>query len=400
MNSVKKMINYLSDSYKVIDKAAFIINEEYIFDHYSCVMERLDSNVFDIVLTDKFKDKKYKNLINKLTLNSWSVVFLSDVLYLRKYKVLLTHIYLGGSTVSSGTVFLRLKSIISKLMNTAGVKWLKEPPKQYLQNILGVCNIRFMYGADAGGTKFGEYNYLFDEFFCHGPRDSEIVRKAFDSPVFEMGYPRYDRYFDNFNNKELKYNLLKKYLCNHKKPTILWICTVSEYFSTIEKYERLMYKFTEKYNVILRPHPMEIDPQYDRYKKNVYDIVNSEKFIISSDPYQEMSDLYLIADFVFCDYGGSIFSALCVNKKIVLMDHDLVSMDRDVYSSTSMEVRKYLPTISQVEGSGIEKNLADLKFWDDRSKDREKARREYFGSHEGGSARKTAVRIMDILSYE
>lgn len=400
MNSIKKITNYVFDRYKVTDKVAFFINEEYIFDHYSCVMERLDSNIFDIILADKFKQKKYGNLINKLTLNSWNVMFLSDVLYLRKYKVLLTHLYLGGNTASSGTIFLRVKSIIFKLMKTIGIKWSKELPMQYFQNILGVCNIRFMYGADAGGVKSGKYNYLFDEFFCHGPRDSEIIRKAFNCPVYEMGYPRYDSYFDNLNNKELKYSLLKKYSCNHKKPTILWICTVSEYFSTIERYEGLMYSFTEKYNVILRPHPMEIDPQYDRYKKNVQDIVNSGRFIISSDPYQEMSDLYLIADFVFCDYGGTIFSALYVNKKIILMDHDLVSMDRGVYESTSMEVREYLPTISEIKGCDIDRKILDSRFWDNGSENKKKARRKYFGSHEGDSASKTAVRIMDILSYE
>ena len=400
MNSIKKITNYVFDRYKVTDKVAFFINEEYIFDHYSSVMEGLDSNIFDIVLEDKFKQKKYESLINKLTLNSWSVLFLSDVLYLRKYKVLLTHLYLGGSTASSGTMLLRVKLIIFKLMKVIGIIWLKEPPKQYFQNILGVSNIRFMYGADAGGVKFGKYNYLFDEFFCHGPRDSGIIRKKFDRPVYEMGYPRYDSYFDKLNDKGLRCNLLKKYLCNHKKPTILWICTVSEYFSTIEKYEGLMYKFTKKYNVILRPHPMEIDPQYRRYKKNVHDIVNSGQFIISSDPYQEMFDLYLIADFVFCDYGGSIFSALYVNKKIVLMDHEFVSMDFEVYQSTSMEVRKYLPTIREIEGCDIDKKLLDSGFWNNGSENKKKARREYFGSHEGNSAKNTAVRIMEILSYE
>ena len=57
MNSVKKITNYVFDRYKVIDKVAFYINEEYIFDHYSSVMEGLDSNIFDIVLEDKFKQK-------------------------------------------------------------------------------------------------------------------------------------------------------------------------------------------------------------------------------------------------------------------------------------------------------------------------------------------------------
>jgi CDP-glycerol glycerophosphotransferase (TagB/SpsB family) len=218
--------------------------------------------------------------------------------------------------------------------------------------------------------------------------------------VHEIGYPRYDKYFDSLKNKELKYSLLKKHSCNYKKPTILWICTVSPFFSTIEKYAELMYQFTEKFNVILRPHPMEIDPQYDRYKKNVHDIVNSGRFIISNDPYQEMSDLYLIADFVFCDYGGSIFSALYVNKKIILMDHNHVRMDLEVYGSTSMEVREYLPTINKIKGCDIDRQILDSGFWNNGSENKKKARQKYFGNHEGNSANKAALRIMEIISYE
>jgi hypothetical protein len=397
MNSVKKLTNYVFDRYKVINKIAFFINEEYIFDHYSCVLKSLDSSIFDIVLTDKFKQKKYQKLIDKLTLNSWNVVFLSDIFYLKKYKVLLTHLYLGGDRIDSGSLLFRVKSIVFKLAKTIGINWPKEPPKQYFQNILGVYNIRFMYGADAGGVKFGKYNHLFNEFFCHGPRDSKIVREEFNRPVYEMGYPRYDSYFDNVNNKELKHSLLKKYLCDHKKPTILWICTVSEYFSTIETYEQYMQKLTDKYNVILRPHPLEIDPQYSRYNQKVYDIVNSDKFIVSNNPYQNMSELYLIADYVFCDYGGTIFSALYVDKNILLMNHKNVHMDAGVYGSTSMEVRNYLPSINEEEVDDIEEIIDNILPSSQAATKIKEARKIYFGNKIGACSTLVANKLEGLL---
>ena len=99
---------------------------------------------------------------------------------------------------------------------------------------MGLYNIKFFYGADngktLGGPNFEQYNEVFDEFFTHGPRDSSIIKKYFQGKIFEMGYPRYDSYFINQKNKELKIKILKRNLCNIKKPTILWICTVSRFF--------------------------------------------------------------------------------------------------------------------------------------------------------------------------
>jgi CDP-glycerol glycerophosphotransferase (TagB/SpsB family) len=315
---------------------------------------------------------------------------------------LVTHLYLGGNTKDSGTIFSRLLvvffTIINKIIKVVGLSKFKDPPKQYFQNILGLYNIRFMYGADAGGVKFGEYNNLFDIIFCHRPRDSGIIKKKFDRPVFEMGYPRYDNYFKNINNQNLKNTILKKFSCSNNKVTVLWIPTVSEYFSTIETYAKSIQKITDRYNVILRPHPLEIDPQYSRYNQKVFDIVNSGAFIINRNPYQDMSELYLIADYVFCDYGGTIFSALYVEKNILLLNHKDVHMDHGVYGSTSMEVREFLPSINDVEADSIDEYLSDPKFWSKVKQKNNKARRHYFGSSKGNSSKLVGDEFMSIFN--
>ena len=254
-----------------------------------------------------------------------------------------------------------------------------------------------MYGADTGGIKFGEYNHVFDEFFCHGPRDSEIVKEKFNKPIYEMGYPRYDSYFDNLSDKAFKFGLLKKYLCNPKKKTILWIVTVSEYFSTIETYEDYMKQFVKKYNIIVRPHPLEIDPQYDRYNPKVHKIIYESDFIVSDDAYQNMSELYLIADYVFCDYGGTIFSALYLDKRILLMNHVNVFKDLPVFGSTSMEVRNYLPSVNINETKSFFEDFSNENFWIDRENLRQEGRHYYFGNNKIDSAKKTANRILKIL---
>lgn len=397
MNAINKFFRFIFDRHVILSKIAFFINEEYMLDHYTTVINNLDPKVVDIVLADKFNDVKYDKLISDLVSESWNIVFLSQVFHIKKYKVLVTNQFFGGDTESSGIFTQRILNIVQMAFTSAGIKFSKKLPKQYFQKSLGVYNIRFMYGADQSASKFGRYNSLFDEFFCHGPRDSEIVQEEYDVPVFQMGYPRYDKYFDNLNNKKYKDSILNKYSCDHKKPTILWIVTVSTHFSTIETYEQYMKLLTVKYNVILRPHPLEIDPQYDRYNQKVSDIVNSGDFFVSDDAHQNMSDLYLIADYVFCDYGGTIFSALYLDKKILLLNHENASKDPEIYESTSMEIRNYLPAISIDNANPFDDSFAEELRLDKREASRKEVGQRFFGNSRENSALKVANRMMEIL---
>jgi len=272
--------------------------------------------------------------------------------------------------------------------------------QQYIQNILGNYNICFMYGADIGVDSFykydNNYNELFDMFFCHGPRDSEITRKIFNKPIFEMGYPRYDNFFTKNNDKNYLKLLKNKYLPSNNKKTILWITTVNDYFSTIETYFHEMKKLSNEFNIIIRPHPLEINPECIRFNVNVSNMVRSKEFILSDNAYQDMTELYLISDYVFCDYGCSVFSALYMDKKILLLNHRNAKKDEVVSNSTALEARRYLPGI----------NESDVNFstflnidWSNFDKRREEARKFYFGNIEKDASKLTA-KFLTSLSNE
>ena len=380
MNFKSILGNYFIRRDKIINKIGFFITEEYLLDHYNNVINKLEINDFEIIFADKFKQNKHENLVNKLKSYGWNIVFLKDVLYKNKYRILLTHMYLGGDTILIETLSVRFKLILIKLFKKIKMNFFESPKEQFFQKKLGIYNIKFMYGADINRLKYHEYDYVFDEFFCHGPRDSKIIKRKFNAKIFEMGYPRYDGYFHDADNGKIKNNLLKKYSCSSKKPTILWICSISRFFSTILTYEKYIEKLTDKYNVILRPHPMEIDPKRKRFRQKVLDIVESRKFIISKDPSQNMSELYLISDYVFCDYGGSIFSALYCNKNILLMNHQNMAMDRRIYESTAVEIRDYLPSISEKDCDDcFIKKIEDILSSSQNLIQIKKARKIYFG---------------------
>ena len=346
MNSFKKLANYFYDKTKIINKIAFYINEEFMFQHYENIINKLEINNFEIILANKFKQNQYKKFVNKLKLNNYNIVFLDDVLYFKKYKILLTHVNLGGDTIVAETLLTKYKLFIIKLLNKAGINYFKLKNQQFFPKKIAIYNIKFMYGMSIN-FKYADYDNVFDEFFCHGPKDSEFYNKNFNAKIFIMGYPRYDNYLKDRNDNEIKKNLLKKNLCSSKKPTILWICTVSELFSSIVTYAKYMELLNDKYNIILRPHPIEINPIQRRFNQKAFDIVNSKKFILNIDPSQNMEELYLISDYVFCDYGGSIFGALYCCKDILLMNHKNSIYDTDIRGSTSLEIRNYLPSINE-----------------------------------------------------
>jgi hypothetical protein len=386
MHSIKKLINFIFDRYVVINKVAFFINETYIFDHYSNIIRKISSHKFDLILGDKLKKEKYKNFVNQLKKDCNNIFFLKDILYFRKYKILLTHLHFNGNTIHSGTVFSRINFIVFKAINFFLRKRKKKKSEQYLQNKLGIYNIKFSYGVDDGSPDYyGKYNYLFNEFFCHGPRDSQNILKKFNKKVYQMGYPRYENYFNNSKNKNLKFQLKKKYKCIKKKKTILWICTKSQYFSTILTYQNIMQKLTDKFNVILRPHPREINSDTEDYNQKVHDIINSGKFISSDISTQNMSELYLIADYVFCDYGGSIFSALYCKKKILLMNNKKANLDKVIvsskYQSSSIIIRKYFPSINEKNQERIMIIIKKVLSSSKARRKMQKARELFFGKH-------------------
>ena len=94
MNFKSILGNYFIRRDKIINKIGFFITEEYLLDHYNNVINKLEINDFEIIFADKFKQNKHENLVNKLKSYGWNIVFLKDVLYKNKYRILLTHMYL------------------------------------------------------------------------------------------------------------------------------------------------------------------------------------------------------------------------------------------------------------------------------------------------------------------
>jgi hypothetical protein len=406
MKSIKKklikLVSYLFNKHIVVEKIAFYVNELYIFDHYKNVMECLPQDGFIIILSEKFRGESYQNLISLICNNCWDYCYIEDVFYRYKFRLLVTHFYFGGDSSETGSFLSRLQYLSRKVIGICyrkiGMKRLGITTEgQYFQKILGIYNIGFMYGLDNGKASFGGRANIVDIFFCHGPFDEKIISDLYNKPTFIMGYPRYDKFLLSIDNNNLKTEMRFKFRCDLNKSTILWICTVTEAFSTILTYANEMEILSSEYNIIVRPHPLEISRDSNRFNEKVFETVHKSCFILSDDSSQEMSELYMIADFVVCDYGGSVFSALYLGKRIILLNNKNFIKDPEINVESTLEIRKIIPGISDDNPIHLSEIIRDKNYWKRNDSLTEAAKKFFFGEVEIASPR-TAVKIMQLFS--
>lgn len=128
-----------------------------------------------------------------------------------------------------------------------------------------------------------------------------------------MGYPKYDDVLFKTKKTILKTKgeYFKKFNLNKTKKTILWI-SGDLYSSIYKKFQDYIFQLSSNYNLILRPHPRHLNKEKSFLKK----LKIKNKFYISKKIDQNMKELYSIADYVFSDYGGSLFSSIYLKKNI------------------------------------------------------------------------------------
>ena len=129
-----------------------------------------------------------------------------------------------------------------------------------------------------------------------------------------MGYPRFDKYF----NPGFDINfLIKKFNCDPRKKTIVWLPTWTT-LSSIDKYLVAISSLRSYYNVVLRPHPHLKKDNPDNFKKLLTAELN---YIDDSDG--DNVELYSLADLMLFDYGGSMFGGLYCNKNLAFLEMNL-----------------------------------------------------------------------------
>lgn len=393
---------------KSINKIGFVVHEPTLWAHYSNVWKELDKNCFSIILTDRFKagsplfePHDSNAFIEKAQQEKYQLVFASDLRESRlKYKYIVSNHVIGGTTKNELPLRRKLAATFRRLRSRASA-FFGSPndsnphfvdyfdPQQYFPLQIGEKQIRFMYGADIGdGWSLESWNEIYDLFLCHGPNDQEQIGKRFRGKPLQMGYPRYDEYFNPLlDTKDVR----TEFNIDPLKKTLLWMPTYGDGACSIPFFADALAKFTSRYNFIVRPHPISF-----RKKPSDIALLESLDFKIDRNPVRDMNKLYKIADFVLCDYGGSSFGAIYLDKALVLLD---VPNSQDwftVRNSSNLELTSHFQPLSVEACANFDAILEDDHYWSQQRIASRALHGKYFADFRGNSS-KVAAGILSRL---
>ena len=183
----------------------------------------------------------------------------------------------------------------------------------------------------AGKSKYTIYSYwnkYYDGILCFGPYHENKFKLHHKIPTSQMGYPRFDKFFNPGYKRE---DLYEKFKCDPSKNTIVWLTTWSD-LSSIGKYIKAVSSLSSDYNVVIRPHPQIKINDPANYRKLFKIDVN-----YIDDNEDDNVQLYALADLMFFDYGGSMFGALYLNKNFAFLDMKFVSEHNAYLGESSSE---------------------------------------------------------------
>lgn len=263
--------------------------------------------------------------------------------------------------------------------------------------------ILFPKGLDLKMNKYPDPAIIseVDEYFCHGHIDADLIRLKTGKMATIIGYPRYDTL--NSHREKLINDLTQEFQLDRSKKLISWIPTYVPREGNpdfnIDNWLPFIQPLLDDYEIIVRPHPKRIERNanelLDRFKKLGFHIdILAER---------DMNQLYAASDFIFCDYGGVVFSSIYTDSNLLMLNHANHEEEHDLQKHLLVyQVREKLLNINIME---VEKNPGSIKnllhnssVWDEQYKQRSELRKDCFGGIEAGKGSiLAAAKLRELL---
>ena len=394
-------LNQIFSDLDASKKFAFLIHDPTMLVHYADVWKAMEPSNFTIVLTEYFSTDANGNerlgledFFNRVHTEGYEVKKIAGIINCGiKFDYVVTNHIISGSTqdVKTENADDSLKKLINRGLSLKGKDpiWeFKVDINTYLPLQVGKKQIRYMYGADiSDGWSLQGWNNIYDVFLCHGINDEREIKKRFKGKTFIMGYPRYDRFFSE--EMDLS-NIRREFRVSESKKTVLWMPTLGGICSSIPLYAEPLSTIREKYNLIVRPHPISFVQE-----KDFIALLEKLNFNIDRNALRDMNELFGIADVVLADNGGTPFSAIFLGKNIIFLDvpDDLgpeSPATAFIAGSSVMELKKHLPVVKHQDIQLLENMLDSEEFYKENSKLVDKLFKMYFDSPRGGGAKRVA----------
>jgi len=327
-----------------INKICILINWTREIDIYDELLQNLPEDKVDIIINDLNTIEKERlgnslEIEKNLVLKKKKFIYLKEIFNKKKYKVIISSGFAHSSTITIYSTFKYMFGrTIGHLMDLIGVssffmKIFNRPFNaggkhsrigtyaSYPEKIIGEKSIRYPTGMDLN-LKLYPHESLrknFDIFLTHSLMETNLIKKKFDNKICKnIGYPRYNHLNDK---QEILKKLKKEFLLDENKKIIYWTPTHiyhrSETSKNLIPWIDKVAELNDKFNIIIRPHPKLLN-----YDKSIIKILKEKNFFIDLVSDRKIGDLFTVADLVFCDYGETPFSALFLERPLILLNMD------------------------------------------------------------------------------
>lgn len=348
------------------NKIAFLLHSPELLHHFGPVLEHFAPDEVDLL---SYNYRQIPDLEARLEALPFAHYPISELLPQRiGYRFLVSNHYQGY--------------VHTTLPGPNGPQLVRLP----LLPTLGRYNVRFMYGMGVDQCHFDESNRFYDAFLCFGPWQAQGLA-AYPGPKLLMGYPRYDAFFAQKTDRKATLSALG---CDPNKPVVVWFSTVQSSFGVLREFASAIASLVPEYNVLVKPHP-------EGTKST--DFLDAYPFTRVIRDYLDNLLLFQIADYVLCDYGGTVFSALYTDCQLLLLDHPHYQSRTEesaTVPNTDLWLRQHLTHLSLDEADQIPTLLRSESHWQAQKQKRQWLRQQFFADHYGSSAQVAAQHLRNL----
>lgn len=390
-------------------KLAFLCHEPTLWTHYSNVWARLDRAAFVLVLTNRFRpplgrapDLGVADFLERVRKAGYAIAWADAVIRNGiRYSHVVSNHKMRGDSMRPAAVRVKamygldhaVKRGVNRLTAALGkperFAFHGFAPKQYWPLQIGEIQIRFMYGADVGeGWSLAPWNEIYAAFLCHGPNDAQQLAKRFKGRTFQMGYPRYDGYYSPDLDISSE---VREFSIDPARKTLLWMPTFGKGACSIPHFARALAPLRERYNFIVRPHPLSFRKSPDEIA-----LLRSLGFQLDDQPARDMNKLLKLTDVMLCDYGGSAFGAVYLRKRMVLLEVAGAAEWYTARNASNLELMKHYPVIGPDRTAELGALLENEAFWLEHAQGAGALADKYFADFRGTSA-DHAARILSNI---
>ncbi len=262
-------------------------------------------------------------------------------------------------------------------------------PSSDILTDLGDTQVRLMYGLGKSEWNFSAWNRHYDTALCWGPYHARNLAERYpDIKLIEVGYPRFDPYFNGSLNRQ---KILESLGCDPAKPVVVWLPTWTT-LSSVTEYSDAIAALQKDYNLLVKLHPGTYGEPHNM------EILRQNGIPLLQDRYYDNVQLFSVADYVLADYGGSPFGAIYTGKRLLLLNVGAASEHHHTGAdSLDIKLREWVLNINPDKRFEIGRILADDSIWDAQLSRYEEARRELFAPQYGTASRTAAHALVNML---